>query len=163
MKTKILVITGCLILSGLTGQAKVKDARAITGNSLSDFGKYSIEMAETPMILNGEEVKTYELVYENTNRAVQVGVVQEKNCTSFILKTDLFEIEYVCKKNVFGVKKIEKKYAGIGSPENDAVLNRVGYFSQRVITQNPKTETELLGLIACYFPGLINDTYRVKF
>ena len=31
-----------------------------------------------------------------------------------------------------------------------------------VITQNPKTEEELLGLIACYFSSLIKEEYLAK-
>ena len=163
MKARIFITALFLTFLCLGVQAKVKDAKAITGSTLSEFGKYSIEMSEAPMKLDGKEVKTYELVYENTDRTVQIGVLPERNCTSFILKTDLFEIEYVCNKGVFGVKKIDKEYAKISKDMNEAVLDKVGYYAQRVITQNPKTEEELLGLIACYFPGLIKDDYRTKF
>jgi hypothetical protein len=163
MKTKILIITICLTIVSFGIQARVKDAKAITGMSLSEFGKYSIEMTDAPMKIKGMELKTYELVYENANRSVQIGVLPESNCTNFILKTDLFEIEYVCNKGTFGVKKMNRDYANIAKDMNEAVLDKVGYFSQRVITQNPKTEEELLGLIACYFPNLIKDEYKAKF
>ena len=46
---------------------------------------------------------------------------------------------------------------------NEAVLDKEGYFTQRVISQKPKTEGELLGLIACYFPNLIKDEYQGTF
>jgi len=163
MKARIIITALFLTFLCLGVQAKVNDAKAITGSSLSEFGKYSIEMSEVPMKLNNEEVKTYELVYENTNRTIQVGVLPERNCTNFILKTDMFEVEYVCNKGVFGVKKIDKGYANISKEMNEAVLDKVGYYAQRVITQNPKTEEELLGLIACYFPRLIKDNYKGKF
>jgi len=163
MKTRILVTVLFLTVVCLVTQARVKDAKAITGSSLSEFGKYTIEQSDIPMRLNGEEVKTYELVYENTNRSIQIGVLPEKHCTNFILKTDMFEVSYVCKKGVFGVKKIDNDYANISKNINEAVLDKVAYYSQRVITQNPKTEEELLGLIACYYPGLINKDYKEKF
>lgn len=163
MKTKILFFTVCLILLAVAGSARVKDAKALTGSSLSVFGKYSINVADSPMKINGEEIKTYELVYENAGRTVQIGVLPKENCTNFILKTDMFEIEYICNKGVFGVKKIDKNMASISKDINEAVLDRVGYFSQKVITQNQKTEGELLGLIACYFPSLIKEEYRQSF
>jgi hypothetical protein len=45
----------------------------------------------------------------------------------------------------------------------DAKLNRVSYFAQRVICTNKKSEDELLGLIACYFPALVNEDYQANF
>jgi len=153
----------CLVFGVVNLQAKVKDAKALTGSSLSEFGKYTIESSEAPMQIDGKELKTFELVYENTDRTVQIGVLPEKNCTNFILKTDLFEVEYVCTKSYFGVKKIDRDFASISKDMNEVVLDKVGYFSQKVITQNPKTEDELLGLIACYFPDLIKDEYKMKF
>jgi hypothetical protein len=163
MKTKFFILMVCLTIVSLGIQAKVKDAKAITGKSLSEFGKYSVELTNTPMKVNGEELRTYELTYENADRSVQIGVLPQENCTNFIVKTNLFEIEYVCNKGVFGVKKINRNYASIAKDMNEAVLNKAGYFSQRVISQNPKTEDELLGLIACYFPNLIKDEYLEKF
>ena len=53
------------------------------------------------------------------------------------------------------------KIAGI--TEIDAKLDRFNYFSQRVICQNKKSEDELLGLIACYFPKLIKEDYQASF
>ena len=163
MKTKFFIITICLAIVSFGVQARVKDAKAVTGMSLSEFGKYTIQMTDSPMKINGMELKTYELVYENADRTVQIGVLPQKKCTNFILKTDLFEIEYVCNKGVFGVKKMNRDYANISKDINEVVLDKVGYFAQRVITQHPKTEEELLGLIACYFPNLIKDEYKAKF
>ncbi len=167
MKTKFFIITLCLAVACLgvdaKNKSKTKTAKAITGKSLSNFGEYSISKSGQAMVIKGEELKTYELAYENTDNTVQIGVIPEKNCTNFILKTDKFEIEYVCNKGVFGVKKIRKAYMDIPKDMNEAVLDKVGYYSQRVITQNPKTEEELLGLIACYFPSLIKDQYKKTF
>jgi len=39
----------------------------------------------------------------------------------------------------------------------------VNFFSQRVISANKKSEEELLGLIACYFPVLVNEEYQASF
>lgn len=163
MKTKISFITMALLLVALISSARIKDAKALTGTSLSAFGKYTIEVANSPMKINGEEVKTYQLAYENADRTVTIGVLPQKTCTNFIIRTSMFEIEYVCNKGIFGVKKINQNYATIAKDMNEVVLDRVGYFSQKVITQNKKTEDELLGLIACYFPNLIKEEYRQTF
>ena len=168
MKTKVFIMTICLALAFMSAEAnktkmKAKAATSISGKSLSDFGDYTISKCDHPMVIDGEEVKTYELAYSNLDTKVQIGVVQEKKCTSFILKSEIFEVEYACHKGVFGVKKIRKEFREIPKDMNEAVLDKEGYYSQRVISQKPKTEGELLGLIACYFPNLINDQYQGTF
>lgn len=163
MKTKLFILTICVALVSLGASAKTKDFKSLSGNSLTDFGKYVVTVSDEPMIINGEKVKTYDLNYENTNNPVQIGVVQERNCVSYIVHSDEFEIQYSCKKGVFGVKKMDSKYQTLPKEEVNAKLDKVNYFSQRVICTNKKSEDELLGLIACYFPILINEEYQASF
>jgi hypothetical protein len=163
MKTKLFILTICVTLVSLGASAKIKDGQALTGNSLTEFGKYTIMASDAPMVINDEVVKTYELMYENTISPVRVGLVKEEKCTTFVVRTDDFEIQYSCNKGVFGVKKIENRFQTLPKEEIDAKLDRVNYFAQRVICTNQKSEEELLGLIACYFPNLVNEEYQANF
>lgn len=163
MKTKLFILTICVALVSLGASAKIKDGKTLTGNSLTEFGKYTIVVSDAPMVINNEVVKTYDLMYENTVNPVRVGLVQEKQCTTFVVRTDDFEIQYSCNKGVFGVKKIESRFQTLPKEEMNAKLNRVSYFAQRVICTNKKSEDELLGLIACYFPALVNEDYKANF
>jgi hypothetical protein len=163
MKTKLFILTICVALVSLGASAKIKDGKALTGNSLTEFGKYTIVVSDAPMVVNNEVVKTYDLMYENTTNPVRVGLIQEEQCTTFLVRTDDFEIQYSCNKGVFGVKKIESRFQTLPKEEMDAKLNRVSYFAQRVICTNKKSEDELLGLIACYFPALVNEDYQANF
>lgn len=163
MKTKLFILTICVAFVSLGASAKIKDGKALTGNSLTEFGKYTIVVSDAPMVINNEVVKTYDLMYENTVNPIRVGLVKEELCTTFVVRTDDFEIEYTCNKGVFGVKKIESRFQTLPKEEMDAKLNRVSYFSQRVICTNKKSEDELLGLIACYFPALVNEDYQANF
>ncbi len=163
MKTRLFILTICIAILSMSATAKIRDGKALTGTSLTDFGKYTIVNSDVPMVVNDEAIKTYDLMYENTSSMVRIGLVKEKNCTTFIVRTDEFEVEYTCNKGVFGVKKIEKKYQELPKEEIDNRLNRVSYFSQRVICQNKKSEDELLGLIACYFPNLVKEEYQASF
>jgi len=162
MKTKLFILTVCLAVLSL-GASAIKDGKALTGTSLTGFGNYTLVNSDSPMVINDEVVKTYELTYENTANPIRIGVVKEKDCKTFIVRSEEFEVEYTCNKGVFGVKKIEKKYAELPKEEMENKLNRVAYFSQRVICQNKKSEDDLLGLIACYFPNLVNDEYQANF
>lgn len=163
MKTGIFMMTICMAFTALGSQAEIKNEKPITGNTDGEFGKYTIVQSVVPMQVNGVDLKTYTLSYENADRKVQIGVISERRCTDFILKTDMFEICYVCNRGVFGVKKMDREYATISKDLNDAVLDNPAYYTQRVITQTPKSEQELLGLIACYFPMLMKEQYRAKF
>ncbi len=163
MKTKLFILTVCVALLSLGASAKIKTGQALTGNSLTEFGNYSITVANTPMMVNNEAVKTYDLMYDNTSNPVKIGVVKTEDCSKFIVRTDEFEVQYTCNKGVFGVKKIEAQYQQLPKEEIDAKLERFNYFSQRVICQDKKSEDELLGLIACYFPKLIKEDYQASF
>lgn len=163
MKTKLFILTVCVALLSLGASAKIKTGQALTGNSLTEFGNYSITVADAPMMINDEAVKTYDLMYDNTSNPVKIGVVKTEECSKFIVRTDEFEVQYTCNKGVFGVKKIEAQYQQLPKEEIDAKLERFNYFSQRVICQDKKSEDELLGLIACYFPKLIKEDYQASF
>lgn len=163
MKTKLFILTICVALLSMGATAKIKDGRALSGNSLTDFGKYTIVNAEVPMVVDNQAVKTYELTYEQTSQPIIIGLVKEKKCTTFIVRSDEFEMMYTCNNGVFGVKKMDKKYQQLPKAEMDAKLDKVNYYAQRVISQNNKSEDELLGLIACYFPNLINEEFQASF
>ncbi len=163
MKARLIALTICISIFSLSVSAKIKDGKALSGKSLTDFGNYTIIKSENPMIVNGQTLETFDLSYENTNYPIQIGVVNEKKCMNFIVRSDEFEIQYVCNRNVFGVKKMENKYKQFPDEANLARLNSVNYYAQRVISRNPKTQDELLGLIACYFPNLVNEEYQANF
>jgi len=164
MKTKLLIITICLAVVSLGASAgKIKDGKSLTGNSLTDFGKYKIVKSEAPMVIEDKVLETYDLSYELTSDPIRIGLIKEKNCTTFIVRSDEFEMAYTCNKGVFGVKRVDKKYQEIPKEEMDAKLNKVSYYAQRVICQNKKSDDELLGLIACYFPNLVNEEYQANF
>lgn len=163
MKTRLIILTICVALLSLGANAKIKDGKALSGNSLTDFGKYTIENSDVPMVVDNQVLKTYDLTYERTNDIIQIGLLKEKDCTTFIVRSDEFEISYTCNKGVFGVKKMDKKLQTIPKEEMDAKLDKVNYYAQRVICQNKKSEEDLLGLIACYFPNLVNEEYQASF
>jgi hypothetical protein len=130
---------------------------------LTNFGKYSIEMSETPMVVNNQAVPTYELMYEKTANPVRIGVIKEKKCTTYVVRSDQFEVMYACDKGVFGVKRMDRKLRQLPEETCDSKIDKVSFYTQRVITQNLKSEDELLGLIACYFPSLVDEQYHAQF
>jgi hypothetical protein len=162
MKTKISILTLGLLLVALVTMATGKSASLISGQSLTELGQYSISNSDESLTLGGEAVQTYKLNYTNSESPVLIGVKKTKKCMNFIVHTDNFEVEYVCNKHVFGVKRISKEYQTVNSDMINEMMNNAQFYSQKVISQNPKSEEELLGLIACYFPSLIKENYLAK-
>jgi len=162
MKTKLFILTMGVMLLGLVVSAGTKDTKALTGNSLTDFGKYTITVSDVPMVFDNQTLPTYNLTYENSDETVKIGLVQEEKCVTFIVCTDDFEIAYTCNSGVFGVKRIDSKYQKISKEEMDGKINRSNYLSQRVICTNKKPQDELLGLIACYLPQLMSDNFQAN-
>jgi hypothetical protein len=163
MKTKLVLFSIGLLMMGLGASAKMKGGQVLKGNSLTDLGKYSITKSESPMIVNNQAVVTYDLVYENASKPVKIGVIDEKKCKTFLVRSSEFEAQYACNHNVFGVQKMERKYRQLPEGTSDGKINRVSLYAQRVISQNPKSEEDLLGLIACYLPNLVDKEYLAQF
>jgi hypothetical protein len=162
MKTKVGTLMIWLLLVSLFATAKEKGTSLISGQSLTELGQYSIRTSTEAMTVGNEMLKTYELNYTNSDSPVLIGVKKTKKCMNFIVRTDNFEIEYVCNKNVFGVKRIDKENQTVSSAVINEMLDNAEFYSQRVISQYPKSEDELLGLIACYFPSLIKEDHLAE-
>lgn len=162
MKTKFGILMVCLLLVSLLSEAKVKEPAVVSGQSLTELGDYSISPAVEDLTCGNETFKTYELSYSNMDTPVLIGVKKTKKCMNFIIRTNNFEVEYICNKHVFGAKRISKEYQTVPSEVINEMMDNNHFFSQRIISQYPKTEEELLGLIACYLPSLIKDNNLAK-
>ena len=162
MKTKLAIVTFGLLLVSLFAVAKEKGTTVISGQSLTELGQYTIDLSPKAIKIGDEALNTYQLVYSESNSPILIGVKKTKKCRNFIVRTDGFEVEYICNKHVFGVKKVNEKYREVDPAKVTAKLDNYQYYAQRVISQNPKNEEELLGLIACYFPLLIKEQFRAQ-
>jgi len=159
MKTKLGILTMSLLLVCLFTMATEKEPSLISGQSLTELGHYAISLSSDALKCGDETLKTYELSYSNSDTPVLIGVKKTKKCMNFIVHAKNFEVEYVCNNHVFGVKRINKDYQTIPTATINKMMDNADFYMQRVISQNPKTEEELLGLIACYFPSLIKDDF----
>ena len=162
MKTKLSILTLGLLLVFLVTTAKETKSTLLSGQSLTELGEYAIRTSTESLKAGDQTLKTYELTYSNNDSPILIGVKKTKNCMNFIVHTDNFEVEYTCNKHVFGVKRISKENQTVSSKVINEMMDNAQFYTQRVISQNPKTEEELLGLIACYFPVLIKTENLAK-
>jgi hypothetical protein len=162
MKTKLAILTFGLLLVSLFAVAKERGTTVVSGQSLTELGQYTVSLSPEAITIGNEVLNTYQLVYSESDSPVLIGVKKTKKCMNFIVRTEGFEIEYICNKHVFGVKKVNEAYREVDLATVNAMLDNLQYYTQRVISQTPKNEEELLGLIACYFPLLIKEQFRAQ-
>ena len=80
MKTKLGLLAALVLVLSVIASAKIKDGQAMTGNSLSDMGAYTITHADAPIIHDNAVLETYDLVYENAEQCRKNWCVRrEKN------------------------------------------------------------------------------------
>lgn len=135
MKTfKSISISVMLLFFLVTSTFATRLNSELAGISHTDFSKYSITEINNPMKVNGEALKTYELTYENTTQTFTIGVLKSKKCKSFIVRSESFEIAYLCNKGVFGVKKLTSKQRNLSASITKKYLDQNQYQMQKIIT-----------------------------
>jgi len=127
------------------------------GPSYTALGNYTIENADNPAFVNGEECKTFIIRYENTPMEVTVAICKESKCKKYVVLSDKLSVQYVCNEYYFGVEKLDKAFEKDGYRTSDSDLNRSEYFHQKVIAPGKGSELESTQLIAAYFPMLLNN------
>ena len=126
------------------------------GKTFTALGDYTIETADNPALVKGEECKTYIISYENTPMKVTVAVCKDRKCKTYVVLSDKLSVQYVCNENYFGVEKLNKAFEKDGYKTSDTELNRSEYFHQKVIAPGKRGEVEATQLIAAFFPMLLN-------
>jgi hypothetical protein len=128
-----------------------------SGKSFTALGDYKIEKADKPVIINGEELKTYIISYQNSPMEVTVVIKEGKDCLNYIVLSDKLSVQYVCNDSYFGVEKLDRSLRKEGYTTSDEAINRTEYFRQKVISPGKNGEVFNTQLIASYFPMLIKD------
>ena len=147
----VLLLTTILIPSGIAGKF------ISSGDSFTKLGKYKIEIAESPFILNGNELKTYLITYENSGFTLLVTADKSGDEIKFLTISDALSVQYVSHMTYFGVEKIDPKYVASALKTSDTALNRYEYFRQKAIVSWEVTELGKINLIAAYYPALLNN------
>lgn len=153
MKNTILIVAIALIT--LISFSSSAAANSIEGNSLSQFGTYTLTPSGNCIVVDDVAYKTWDLVYSGTDEKYQVLYSPKADGTCcFMVRKDGFEIQYADGVNGFGVKLVDAGSRSIKKREVMKQINYDNFVSQIVLTQKNKTEKEYLGLVACFMPLL---------
>lgn len=158
MKVKNLLLAALSIMIVLPAFADITEP--LCGDSYTAFGDYVLKPSNESVIIGGTELTTYDLEYANLGQVVKIAVDTKKNCRKFIVMHPNFEVEYVCKKNGFGVCRIEKKYASLESEFVNRIMDESQFSKQEIIMTEARPTEELLHAIAGFFPKLIKEDIR---
>lgn len=127
------------------------------GESFTAMGKFRILTASQPVVLNGVELDTYVITYENSDLEITIAIDKDKKCQRYITMTDELSVQYVCNGDYFGVEKLKRDNAVNGVTTSDKSMNRTAYFHQKVLTPEPNDKITCMKLIGAYFPELLKS------
>lgn len=127
------------------------------GNTYSALGKYTVEIDDNYMTINGLQHKPYVISFENSDLEAKVFVTMERGCRKYYVISNDLSIQYVSTRNYFGVEMLDKALEKEGYRTPDNSLNRSEYFRQKRITSGTNWRRDKTSLIAAYFPMLLND------
>ena len=147
--TTLFFIVSILFLGPLS-------AKTIQGQSNSELGTYQIKEI-APVKVAGEEMKAYQLAYENSEHPITILVDKTSKCSNYIVRSKNLEVQYVCNKHGFGARLVKGKFQQFDQTVNGYYLNEEALGNQEKLSNNQLSEEEALGLIAAYFPALAKD------
>ena len=156
---KRIVLTAGLIL--LFGVASFATKFVTQGKTNTALGDYKITRDNQTMIINGKQHVPYVITYENSDLEVRVAIDMDRNGKKYYVITNNLCVQYVSNKKYFGVEKLGKELEIYGLNTNDAALNRVEYFHQKLITTDQNWKDNNTDLVAAYFPLLMNNVEAV--
>ncbi len=128
------------------------------GKTFSSLGDYKIETADNPFLMKGQDCEAYLVSYANSPLEVTVVVCKDRKCKRFVVISDKLSVQYICNQDYFGVERLDKSFEEEGFTTNDAELNKLEYFHQKVLGPGQKGVLEATQLVAAYFPFLLNNT-----
>ena len=135
--------------------AKIEPVYTTETEAIELLKKDSVRLIVTARKLTeGEMIFFEEKKFQPKNVRIAIDD-RNKKCLSFIVVAGDFGIQYNCDKRILGVGTLDEKYVEDGIPGTNDNLNRVEYFKQKVLTRSSDDETEILRLIAAYFPKLM--------
>jgi len=140
----------------LTSATTPENIQSLKGTSQTLLGNYTItELA--PETIKNEVLRKFELNYENGKAPVIIYLRQKSKCKEYIVRGHAMEVQYTCKKSGFGAQPLAGKFAAYPFDTNAQFISQEALSRQSKITTSEIPVEKALGLIACYYPGLLKN------
>ena len=142
MKTIFLIVITLLI--AFTVNAK----KAITGNSNTFLDDYKISQIDENL---------YELSYSNSTEKFTVEVCPKENECCYLVRGNHIELMYLCNELGFGLRKMPNNSQQLTTSTYSNLVFNKAFSYQSLLTPKQKSKKKAQGLIACFFPEVINQ------
>jgi len=151
-----------MIMTGTSAIAAGDAISVLSGNSLTSLGEYQITELESEVIGN-ETVRKFQIEYENGNAPVTVLLNERKRCNDYFVRSNVMEIQYVCKKSGFGATTISNSaFRKLPEQTNNMFLSQEALRQQEKLVNSQVSVEKALGLIACYYPNLLKNVQNIS-
>ena len=122
----------------------------LSGTTNTAAGDFVVTGTDDVYHFQGKEYTVYNVYYDNPLHNMQIAVLDEGNCKSYIAYTKEFWFRYDCTRHGFGVRKAMFQSA----PIRDG-FDAQAFHDQSVLVKERKIEKDqAVGLIAAYLPKL---------
>ncbi len=154
------IITSALLLLFI-GCASFGRKLVAEGKSFTAMGSFRIETSDKPVVVDGVELDTYIITYDNSDLCLTIAIDKTKDCKRYITLSDKLSVQYVCYESHFGVEKLNRRDNVNGITTSDSEMNRTAYFHQKILTPGGNDQVESMKLIGAYFPELLKNSPEV--
>lgn len=127
------------------------------GKTWTALGDYRIEAMEQPVVINGKELESFRVSYQNTGLTATIAVDKTSKNKKYYVLSDNLSVQYVSNRNYFGLERLDKQLEKEGYKTSVEKLNNEQYFYQKIITRDKLSDRENLNLISAYYPFLLKD------
>ncbi len=163
---RVNLISGILffvmLMTGTSVMAAGDAVSVLSGNSLTSLGDYEITELDAEVI-DKETFRKFEIVYENGSTPVTILLNERKRCNDYIVRSNVMEVQYVCKKSGFGATAISNsQYRMLPEQTNNMFLSQEALNQQEKIVNSQVSVEKALGLIACYYPALLKNIQNIS-
>lgn len=122
----------------------------LSGSTNTSAGDYVVTGTTDVYHFQGQEYNVFNVYYDDPSHNMQIAVLDEDNCKSYIAYANGYWFMYNCTKDGFGVRKSMFKSASIrdGFDANE-------FHDQTILVKSKKIEKDqAVSLIAAYLPKL---------
>jgi hypothetical protein len=144
MKSILLTLTIVVFVLSTSANDMIK------GDSHTSLSTYEIQK-------KGDSL--YELNYANSSEKFTIEICPAESECCYLVRNEHVELMYVCSSFGFGLRKMPEKLQHLNCQSYSKYLNMESFATQSVLTPNKKSTNEALGIIACFLPLSVTNTY----
>ena len=152
MKAEIFKSVAVVLISVISFSSSAKTENNIVND-------YVVTPVEKQKLAAGVD-QAWQLSYNESQDPVMVELYTTRKCKTYVVRTNHFEVAYVCSKKGFGARTVKASERKVPYELTSQVISPEELSRQRTLSSSPVDEKNAVALIAAYLPDLINPRYK---